>query len=1071
MEVEEPLPVRQAKALLQCLRPAEVESVAGRREFLTLLAGKLRGGGFVALFKGAEEDGVTYKAKFTLLALARARAGALRGLDDGQVDKHLGKLFANVKSLVGELKELSTPRFGYVRRLLTRLLKLKMPADGAPAPTFWARHAYLTQQLALSTYKDPDLPVDERLRRALDIISSLHDYGGQQPTDWHETYGITGAIYKRLWEYDSQKQNLERSLNFYLKGYAVGAPDDAAKRDVLAHLAANPETARVSTTKDNGYTGINAAFILDRLAYLEEREARATGTDSRLAAERRRAATLIRREVFRTVSDFAYRKPNDYAGEWWYYATVAEALFGLGQYTAAVGRLREGGEAVRAVKKRDVPRWEFETTARQFATLAYLKSGASSAAELEGTEAWNALADFLGAAPVRSAFTGKVGLGLSGGGFRASFYHIGVLARLAEVGLLQHVEVLSCVSGGSIVGAHYYLKLRKLLEERRDGAAGTADYVRLVEELAEEFLAGVKRNVRTRVLAHLPSNLKVLLVPGYSRTLRVGELYERELYSRVGDSRRDAEGNEGDEYFTGCRHVPDWLARLLGEKRHPRYLADLRVMPLDREGRRQTEFDPKHGNLWRENKVPVLILNAASLNTGHTWQFTTTWMGEPPAGIVSKIDGNDRLRRMYYREAPEMYDKRTKGLQPALYRAFYRLKSLTPFDDGRRPWQHVRLGHAVAASSGVPGLFEPLAMEELFPKRIVRLVDGGVCDNQGVVGLLDQECTVLLVSDGSGQSASQADPSENRLKVLIRSDNIAQSRVRESQYRELAARKRSSLLRNLLFVHLKQELEVTPTDWLYCAEPYEPSDDEPPGRPAARRLSRTGYGIDRALQERLSAVRTDLDSFHDVEAYALMLSGYRMTRRYLPRSVPEFATTKHRGRWPFKDIRTGVLDNGSERHKFTSKVVRVGGLNAFKVFLLKWWLMAAVVLAGLGLAYGVWWFFKTYSDLTLPAPAVNVGDVGTWLWGTLKTLVIGLAIVGAFRYINAPKVGAQVKALVFWSSTLRSILVGTVMSTVGWIIAWIHLGTFDQLYKSHGSIENFKKRRAGGARRPRPAPP
>ena len=42
--------------------------------------------------------------------------------------------------------------------------------------------------------------------------------------------------------------------------------------------------------------------------------------------------------------------------------------------------------------------------------------------------------------------------------------------------------------------------------------------------LAEEFLAGVKRNVRTRVLADLPENLKVLLFPGYSRTLRVGEL-------------------------------------------------------------------------------------------------------------------------------------------------------------------------------------------------------------------------------------------------------------------------------------------------------------------------------------------------------------------------------------------------------------------------------------------------------------------------------------------------------------------------------------------------------------------
>ena len=55
----------------------------------------------------------------------------------------------------------------------------------------------------------------------------------------------------------------------------------------------------------------------------------------------------------------------------------------------------------------------------------------------------------------------KMGLALSGGGFRASIYHIGVLAALAERDMLRHVEVLSCVSGGSILGTYYYLLLRK----------------------------------------------------------------------------------------------------------------------------------------------------------------------------------------------------------------------------------------------------------------------------------------------------------------------------------------------------------------------------------------------------------------------------------------------------------------------------------------------------------------------------------------------------------------------------------------------------------------------------------
>ncbi len=43
----------------------------------------------------------------------------------------------------------------------------------------------------------------------------------------------------------------------------------------------------------------------------------------------------------------------------------------------------------------------------------------------------------------------KTGLALSGGGLRASLFHIGVLGRLAELDLLRHVDVISTVSGGS----------------------------------------------------------------------------------------------------------------------------------------------------------------------------------------------------------------------------------------------------------------------------------------------------------------------------------------------------------------------------------------------------------------------------------------------------------------------------------------------------------------------------------------------------------------------------------------------------------------------------------------------
>ena len=47
---------------------------------------------------------------------------------------------------------------------------------------------------------------------------------------------------------------------------------------------------------------------------------------------------------------------------------------------------------------------------------------------------------------------GPIGLSLSGGGYRAAGFHLGVLGLLNDVGLLRNVAAFSTVSGGSIVG-------------------------------------------------------------------------------------------------------------------------------------------------------------------------------------------------------------------------------------------------------------------------------------------------------------------------------------------------------------------------------------------------------------------------------------------------------------------------------------------------------------------------------------------------------------------------------------------------------------------------------------------
>lgn len=47
----------------------------------------------------------------------------------------------------------------------------------------------------------------------------------------------------------------------------------------------------------------------------------------------------------------------------------------------------------------------------------------------------------------------RIGLALSGGGFRAAAFHLGVMEELDRLKLLSKVDLLTCVSGGSIAGA------------------------------------------------------------------------------------------------------------------------------------------------------------------------------------------------------------------------------------------------------------------------------------------------------------------------------------------------------------------------------------------------------------------------------------------------------------------------------------------------------------------------------------------------------------------------------------------------------------------------------------------
>lgn len=89
---------------------------------------------------------------------------------------------------------------------------------------------------------------------------------------------------------------------------------------------------------------------------------------------------------------------------------------------------------------------------------------------------------------------------LSGGGFRAALLHLGVLRRLNELGILSRLDMLSTVSGGSIMGAHLLTVLRPWPDP------GTS-VPHWDERVARPFRAFTERNLRTWPM------LKWLLLP------------------------------------------------------------------------------------------------------------------------------------------------------------------------------------------------------------------------------------------------------------------------------------------------------------------------------------------------------------------------------------------------------------------------------------------------------------------------------------------------------------------------------------------------------------------------------
>ena len=129
--------------------------------------------------------------------------------------------------------------------------------------------------------------------------------------------------------------------------------------------------------------------------------------------------------------------------------------------------------------------------------------------------------DFLTAGKVDDV----IGLCLSGGGFRAMIYHVGVLVRLNELGLLSQIQEIASVSGGSITAG----KLAQAWNALRFDDRGVA--TNLIELVADPLLDFATRSIDVKAIV-------LGFLPGRTAADGIANAYDHHLFH--GASLQDA---------------------------------------------------------------------------------------------------------------------------------------------------------------------------------------------------------------------------------------------------------------------------------------------------------------------------------------------------------------------------------------------------------------------------------------------------------------------------------------------------------------------------------------------------
>jgi len=117
--------------------------------------------------------------------------------------------------------------------------------------------------------------------------------------------------------------------------------------------------------------------------------------------------------------------------------------------------------------------------------------------------------------PSEKKIPDSVGLSLSGGGFRATLFHIGAIRRLNEFGILPKLTTVSSVSGGSILNGFLATRLSSPLRN------GIADFDNAVSKPVRQFCSlDIRRWIALEVV-----------IPGTHNSSGLAKQYDEHLTS------------------------------------------------------------------------------------------------------------------------------------------------------------------------------------------------------------------------------------------------------------------------------------------------------------------------------------------------------------------------------------------------------------------------------------------------------------------------------------------------------------------------------------------------------------